>query len=140
MLAAAMSVAVTMPVESVNAEAAIGYATAHCDETPVRAARDFTQQAGTAIAPPHKPHRYRADRRATHHGQKDAARAFHGAVSGWIFKGRVEFGAGNLSRRAAARQVKRGCFATWCGAHDQSPVSHRRKMRARFRDQAETRV
>jgi hypothetical protein len=77
---------VAVPVESVNAEAAIGYAAARRDETPVRAARDFTQQAGTAIAPPHKPHRYRADRRATHHGQKDAARAFHGAVSGWISK------------------------------------------------------
>lgn len=113
MLAAAMGAAVTMPVESATAEAAMGYATARCDETPVRAARDFTQQAGTAIAPPYKPHRYRADRRATHHGQKDAARAFHGAVSGWIFKGWVEFGAGNLGRRAAARQVKRGCFATW---------------------------
>jgi hypothetical protein len=131
---------VAVPMESVNAEAAIGYATARCDETPVRAARDFTQQAGTAIAPPHKPHRYRADRRATHHGQKDAARAFHGAVSGWIFKGRVEFGAGNLSRRAATRQVKRGCFATWCGAHDRSFVSHWRKIRARFRDQAAPRV
>jgi hypothetical protein len=138
MLAAAMGV--TVPAESVNAEAAIGYATARCDETPVRAARDFTQQAGTAIAPPYKPHRYRADRRATHHGQKDAARSFHGAAWGQIFKDRVEFGAGNLGRRAAARQVKRGCFATWCGAHDQSPVSHRRKMRARFRDQAEPRL
>jgi hypothetical protein len=101
-----MGVAVTMPVESVNAEAAIGYATARCDETPVRAARDFTQQAGTAIAPPHKTHRYRADRRATHHGQENAARAFHAAVSGSIFKGRIEFVAGNLVRRAGARQVK----------------------------------
>jgi hypothetical protein len=79
MLAAAMGVAV--PVESVNAEAAIGHATARCDETPVRAARDSTQQARAAIAPPYKTHRYRADRRATHHGQKDAPRAFHGAVS-----------------------------------------------------------
>jgi hypothetical protein len=40
MLAAAMGVAV--PMESVNAEAAIGHAMARCDETPVRAARDFT--------------------------------------------------------------------------------------------------
>ncbi len=135
MLAAAMGVAV--PVESVNAEAAIGYTAAHCDETPVRAARDFMQQAGTAIASPYKPHRYRADRRTTHHGQKDAARAFHDADSGWIFKVRLEFGAGNLGRRAAARQAKRGCFATWCGAHQ---VSHRRKMRARFRDRAAVRV
>jgi hypothetical protein len=140
MLAAAMGVAVAIPVESVNAEAAIGHTAAHCHETPVRAARDFTQQAGTAIASPYKPHRYRADRRTTHHGQKDAARAFHGAVSDWIFKVRIEFGSGNLGRRAAARQAKRGCFATWCGAHDQSQVSHRRKMRARFRDRAAVRV
>jgi hypothetical protein len=72
---------VAVPVESATAEAAIGYATARCDETPIRAARDFTQQARTAIAPSHKAHRYRADRRATHHGQKDAVRAFHGAAS-----------------------------------------------------------
>jgi hypothetical protein len=132
MLAAAMSVAVTMPVESVNAEAAIGHATARCDETSIRAARDFTQQAGTAIAPPHKPRRYRADRRAPHHGQKDAARAFHWAASGQIFKGRVEFVAGNLGWRAAARQVKRGYFAAWSGAHlsvaRQPPKQNARKV------------
>jgi hypothetical protein len=96
---------VAVPVESATAEAAMGHATAGRDETPVRAARDFPQQAWAAIAPSHKTHRYRADRRATHHGQEDAARAFHGAASGRIFKCGIESVVGNLGRRAGARQV-----------------------------------
>jgi hypothetical protein len=80
-----------VPVESARSstKATIGHALARRDEPPVRAARYFAKEAGAAVAPPHKTHRYRADRRGTHHGQNDTARAFHGVVSGEILKRRV---------------------------------------------------
>ena len=73
--------AVAMESARSTAEAAIGNAPAGRDQTPVRTEGGFTRQAGAAIAPPHKTHRYRADRRSAHHGQDDAARAFHDAAS-----------------------------------------------------------
>src|SRR6202035_1250974 len=57
-LAATMRVA--MPMESPTAESAIGHTLTRRDDTPIRAARHF--EAGAAVAPPHKTHRYRADR------------------------------------------------------------------------------
>jgi hypothetical protein len=87
-----MRMAVAVEPARSTAEAAIGHAPARRDEPPVRATRHFAKQAGAAIAPPRKTHRYRADRGGTHHGQDDAARAFHGVASGEIRKtaGQIE--------------------------------------------------
>ena len=81
-----MRVAVAVESARSTAEAAIGYALARRDEPPIRATGHVAKQAGATIAPPHKTHRYRADRGSTHHGQDDAARAFHGVASGEIRK------------------------------------------------------
>jgi hypothetical protein len=80
-LASAMSMptmAVPVPVESMQAAAktAIGRA-ATVHEPSIRAARSIGNASGTAVYPPHKTHRYRADGRGTHHGQDDTARTFH---------------------------------------------------------------
>ena len=81
-LASAMPVTVAMTmavaVESMRctAEAAICRG-ATLNEAPVRAARSIGNASGTAIDTRHKTHRYRANRRGTHHGQDDAAGTFH---------------------------------------------------------------
>jgi hypothetical protein len=70
--------AMTVAVESMRpaAEAAIcGGAT--LNEASVRAARSIWHASGTAIDTWHKAHRYRADRRCTHHGQDHTAGTFH---------------------------------------------------------------
>jgi hypothetical protein len=74
----AMPVKMTMTVESMRctAEAAICRGAA-LNEAPVRAARSIWNASGTAIDTRHKTHRYRANRRGTHHGQDDTARTFH---------------------------------------------------------------
>src|SRR5579863_7620547 len=76
--------AMTMAVELVReaAEATIGHALAPRGGTSVRARDDLTNQSRTTIAPLDKAHRYGADGAAPHHGQDDAARAFHGAALG----------------------------------------------------------
>ena len=77
-LAAAMGVAamsMKMPVEPMHpaAEAAIGHAAI------APAIRIVDQRVtGAAISARHKTHRHRADGSCPHHGQNDAARAFHG--------------------------------------------------------------
>src|SRR6266852_3070464 len=74
----AMPVKMAMTVESMQctAEAAIcRWAT--LNEAPVRAARSIWNASGTAIDTRHKAHRYRANRRGTHHGQDDTAGTFH---------------------------------------------------------------
>src|SRR5512140_2731047 len=80
-LAATMRMAVAVPAESMRpaAEAAIGHA-AIFPGPPVRPARQLGNASGTAVASPHESHRYRANVRGTHHGQDDAARAFHVAA------------------------------------------------------------
>jgi hypothetical protein len=82
-LAAAMRVtmAMTMAVESMRrtAEAAIRRG-ATLNEAPVRAAYSIWNASGTAVDSRHKPHRYRADRRGTHHGQEDTAGTFHAII------------------------------------------------------------
>ena len=77
-LASAMPVtmAMTMTVESGTAEAAICRG-ATLNEASIRAARSIWHASGTAIDTRHKAHRYRADRRGTHHGQDDTAGTFH---------------------------------------------------------------
>jgi hypothetical protein len=74
----AMPVKMTMTVESMRctAEAAIGRG-ATLNEAPVRAARSIWNASGAAIDTRHKTHRYRANRRGTHHGQDDTAGTFH---------------------------------------------------------------
>ena len=70
---------VAVPVQSVQpvAETAIGHALASHDGTPVEAAHHLAKGPGTAVSSRHKSHRYSADGSTTHHGQDDAARAFH---------------------------------------------------------------
>jgi len=77
-LASAMPVtmAMAMTVKSGTAEAAICRG-ATLNETSIRAARSIWHASGTAIDTRHKTHRYRADRRGTHHGQDDTAGTFH---------------------------------------------------------------
>jgi hypothetical protein len=77
-----MRVAVPVPVQSVQAvaETAIGHALASHDGTPVEAAHHLAKGPGTAVSSRHKSHRYSADGPTTHHGQDDAARAFHVAA------------------------------------------------------------
>jgi hypothetical protein len=73
-----MAMAVTMAVESMRptAKAAICRG-ATLNEASIRAARSIWHASGTAIDTRHKTHRYRADRRGTHHGQDDTAGTFH---------------------------------------------------------------
>ena len=75
---AAMPVKMTVAVESMRctAEAAICRG-ATLNEAPIRAARSIGNASGTAIDTRHKTHRYRANRRGTHHGQDDTAGTFH---------------------------------------------------------------
>lgn len=74
----AMPVKMAMAVESMRctAEAAICRG-ATLNEASIRAARSIWHASGTAIDTRHKAHRYRADRRGTHHGQDDTAGTFH---------------------------------------------------------------
>jgi len=72
----AMPVTMAVTVESGTAEAAICRG-ATLNEASIRAARSIWHASGTAIDTRHKAHRYRADRRGTHHGQDDTARTFH---------------------------------------------------------------
>src|SRR5882724_5904452 len=74
----AMPVKMAMTVESMHctAEAAICRG-ATLNEAPVRAARSIWNASGDAIDTRHKTHRYRANRRGTHHGQDDTAGTFH---------------------------------------------------------------
>src|SRR6266478_1177696 len=73
-----VTMAVTMAVESMRctAEAAICRG-ATLNEASIGVARSIRHASGTAIDARHKTHRYRADRRGTHHGQDDTARTFH---------------------------------------------------------------
>ena len=75
----AMPVTMAMTVESGTAEAAICRG-ATLNEASIRVARSIWHASGTAIDTRHKTHRYRADRRGTHHGQDDAAGTFHDAA------------------------------------------------------------
>jgi hypothetical protein len=72
----AMPVTMAMTVESGTAEAAICRG-ATLNEASIRAERSIWHASGTAIDARHKTHRYRADRRGTHHGQDDTAGTFH---------------------------------------------------------------
>src|SRR5882672_1348574 len=74
----AMPVKMAMTVESMQctAEAAICRG-ATLNEAPVGAARSIWNASGAAIDTRHKTHRYRANRRGTHHGQDDTAGTFH---------------------------------------------------------------
>jgi len=72
----AMPVTMAVTVESGTAEAAICRG-ATLNEASIRAERSIWHAPGTAIDARHKAHRYRADRRGTHHGQDDTARTFH---------------------------------------------------------------
>jgi hypothetical protein len=80
----AMAVTVTVPVESVrtSAEAAIGDPLARRDRPSVQVAPHFTRESRAAVTSLRKSQRHGADGSATHHGQDDAARAFHGAAFG----------------------------------------------------------
>jgi hypothetical protein len=69
------------PVRPVT-EAAIGHALASHDRTSIQAGRHLTKNSGTAVTSFHKSHRYDADGPTPHHGQDDAARAFHVAALG----------------------------------------------------------
>jgi len=71
-----VTMAMTVTVESGTAEAAICRG-ATLNEASIRAARSIWHASGTAIDTRHKTHRYRADRRGTHHGQDDTAGTFH---------------------------------------------------------------
>src|SRR5260370_20928303 len=71
-----VTMAMTMAVESGTAEAAICRG-ATLNEASIRAERSIRHASGTAIDTRHKAHRYRADRRGTHHGQDDTAGTFH---------------------------------------------------------------
>ena len=73
-----VTMAMIMTMESMRpaAEAAICRG-ATLNEASIRAARSKRHASGTAIDTRHKTHRYRADRRGTHHGQDDAAGTFH---------------------------------------------------------------
>jgi hypothetical protein len=75
-LASAMPVAMTVESMRCTAEAAICRG-ATLNEAPIRAARSIGNASGTAIDTRHKTHRYRANRRGTHHGQDDTAGTFH---------------------------------------------------------------
>src|SRR5215218_607368 len=76
----AMAMTVSMPMDPMrcDAEAAVGGAAIG----PAVGA-GHGRQAGSAIAAWHQPHRHRAGGGTPHHGQDDAARAFHGAVPFW---------------------------------------------------------
>jgi hypothetical protein len=82
----AVAVPVAVPVESMRemAEAAIGHALAGHDRPSVRALRHLTKESGAAVTSFRESHRHGADGTGTHHGQDDAARAFHVAASGQI--------------------------------------------------------
>ena len=73
-----VTMAMTVTVESMRstAEAAICRG-ATLNEASIRAERSIWHASGTAIDTRHKAHRYRADRRGTHHGQDDTAGTFH---------------------------------------------------------------
>ena len=71
-----MPMTVTMESMRPAAEAAICRG-ATLNEASIRAARSIRHASGTAIDTRHKAHRYRADRRGTHHGQDDTAGTFH---------------------------------------------------------------
>jgi len=89
----AVAVPMTMSVESVGemAEAAISHALASRDGAPVQAVRHFAKESRTAVTVLGEAHGYGADGPAPHHGQDDAARAFHmGPRAGsllWIVAG-----------------------------------------------------
>src|SRR6267378_2177674 len=73
-----VTVTMAMAVESMRctAEAAI-CSGATLNEASIGVARSIWHASGTAIDTRHKAHRYRADRRGTHHGQDDTAGTFH---------------------------------------------------------------
>ena len=71
----AMRMSVRVKVMRRNAEAAIPHAT--IVGPPAEGVGPLIR---TAVVSPHQTHRYGADRRGAHHGQNDAARAFHGEV------------------------------------------------------------
>ena len=75
-LASAMPVTMTMESMRPAAEAAICRG-ATLNEASIRAGRSIWHASGTAIDTRHKAHRYRADRRGTHHGQDHTAGTFH---------------------------------------------------------------
>ena len=76
-LTAAMGMAVTMEVVRPAAETAIGRRAACRDRPLVEIADDFARTAVTSFD---EAHRDGADGRAPHHGQDDAAGAFHDAA------------------------------------------------------------
>src|ERR1700675_1782566 len=94
---------VAVPVESMRraTAAAIAHA-AIWPEPSMRVARHLCHGSGTAVTPPHKAHRYRAGRGGTHHGQDDAARAFHMARPWGVAERPI------VSHPGTARQVKAG--------------------------------
>ena len=75
-MAMPVKMAVTMESMRPAAEAAI-CRRATLNEASIRAARSIGNASGTAIDTRHKTHRYRANRRGTHHGQDDTAGTFH---------------------------------------------------------------
>lgn len=71
-----------VPVESAwpAAETAIGHALTGHDRASVEAGRHFANESRTAVTTPDESHRCGANGPTPHHGQDDAARAFHVAA------------------------------------------------------------
>ena len=100
---------VAVPVESAAAEAAIGYATARCDETPVRAARDSAANRDRNRSGAQDPS---IPRRSPRYPSWSGGHGASVSCSLWLFfVCRIEFVAGNLVRRTGVTQEKRECFA-----------------------------
>lgn len=79
MSVAAMAVEVRVKPMRRAAETAIADA-AIFPQAPVRLAPEFRDLSRAAIASPHETHRHCAGGGASHHGQNDAARTFHGGL------------------------------------------------------------
>ena len=82
-LTATMGVVMAMELMREMSEAAKGCRPASHDVPSVESARSFAQKAGAAVPSGQEAHRNRADGRASHHGQDDAPRSFHGMA--WPF-------------------------------------------------------
>jgi hypothetical protein len=116
-------------------EPAIGRrATCH-DRPPVETVDHLADETRTAVGPPYKAHRDRADGSASHHGQDDAARALHDDISKAGLVRRT-----HLGMRAGLEQAEGGWLAVLCDVvisrrknAPKRPARSRRIRRASFR-------
>jgi hypothetical protein len=107
----AMTMAMAVKMVREPPEAAIGHALACRVGSSVATGRHLADEAGATVVSIDKAHRYRANGPTAHHGQDDAARAFHVTAFGKIHGKGFE----HLGTRRQGGQEKREHLTISCG-------------------------